>query len=129
LPPSDAEYSQAIVFAARNGANAIMVADNTDIYENRVLIADLIKQVRLPAIYAVPGFVEVGGLMAFEADYIELCQRVAVDIDAVLRRAEASDIPFYRGNKFDLTINPQTAKEFGLTVPPALLAQATEVIE
>jgi putative tryptophan/tyrosine transport system substrate-binding protein len=128
-PPSASVYHQAITAAAREGADAIMVSGAPDALENRVLITDLIGQAQMPAIYEEREFVEVGGLMAYQADFIELCQRSAHDIDAILLGVKPADIPYYQATKFNLTINLKTAKALGLAVSQLLLAQADEVIE
>jgi putative ABC transport system substrate-binding protein len=48
---------------------------------------------------------------------------------AILRGASPGDIPFYQVTKFELSINLKTAKQLGLSVPPALVAIADKVIE
>jgi putative ABC transport system substrate-binding protein len=105
IPTSEAAYRDAIAQASRDGANAIMVGDNPDSTTNRVLIAGLIGQARLPAISPSSEFVGAGGLMAYSPDLVELNKRVANDIDAILRGANPGDIPFYQSSKFELSIN------------------------
>jgi putative ABC transport system substrate-binding protein len=129
IPTSEAAYRDAIAQASRNGANAIMVGGTPDATTNRVLIAGLIGQARLPAMYAFSEFVDAGGLMAYSSDFVELNKRVANDIDAILRGANPGDIPFYQSSKFELSINLKTAKTLGLTVPATLLASADNIIE
>jgi putative ABC transport system substrate-binding protein len=128
-PTSEAAYREAIANASRDGANAIMVGDNPDSTTNRVLIAGLIGQARLPAMSPSSEFVDAGGLMAYSSDLVELNKRSANDIDAILRGANPGDIPFYQGSKFELSINLKTAKMLGLTVPATLLASADQLIE
>jgi putative ABC transport system substrate-binding protein len=67
--------------------------------------------------------------MAYSFDLIELYKRAANNIDAILRGAKPGDIPIYQVTKFELSINLETAKQLGLSVPPALLASADKVIE
>jgi putative ABC transport system substrate-binding protein len=129
LPTSEAAYRDAVANVARNGANAIMVGDSPDVMTNRSLIATLIGEAGIPAIYPLSELVDAGGLMAYSFDLAELNKRAANDIDAVLRGANPGDIPFYQGSKFELSINLKTAKMLGLTVPATLLASADNIIE
>ena len=129
FPSSQGAYREGVAQAARDGANAIMVGDNPDTLENRVLIVDLIEAAKIPTIYPLPEFVDAGGLIAYSFDLVELNKRAANDIAAILRGANPSDIPYYQASKFELSINLKTAKSLGLTVPPTLLASADEVIE
>jgi putative ABC transport system substrate-binding protein len=129
LPVGEPGYRKAIADAVREGADSMIVSDTPDTFENRGLLTALVSEARLPAIYGEREFVEAGGLMAYEGDFIELCQRTAQDIDAILRGANPGDVPFFQPTRFDLTINLKTAKALGLTVPPLLLARADNVIE
>jgi putative ABC transport system substrate-binding protein len=89
----------------------------------------LLADANLPSIFGVTESVEAGGLMAYSFDLIELYKRAANDIDAILRGAKVGDIPFYQATKFDLSINLKTAKQLGLSIPPALAASADKIIE
>jgi putative ABC transport system substrate-binding protein len=93
------------------------------------LIARLLADANLPAMFAFAESVEAGGLMAYSFDLVELYKRAANDIDAILRGAKAGDIPFYQATKFDLSINLKTARQLGLSVPPALTASADKIVE
>ena len=126
---SEADYRAAIESISRDGANAVMVLDSPEIFQNSTLIAKLLGDAKLPAIFTFPESVEAGGLMAYSFDLIELYKRVANNIDAILRGAKPGDIPIYQVTKFELSINLKTAKQLGLSVPPALVASADKVIE
>jgi putative tryptophan/tyrosine transport system substrate-binding protein len=129
FPASEADYRSAVAQASRDGADAVMIGDTPDVMRNRALIPQLIGAAKLPAIYPFFELVEADGLMAYSFDLVELNQRVANDIDAILRGANPTEIPFYQATKFELSINLKTAKTLGLNVPATLLASADKVIE
>ena len=106
-----------------------MVDSSPETFQNSTLIAKLLGDAKLPAIFTFTESVEAGGLMAYAFDLIELNMRVANNIDAILRGAKPGDTPIYQVTKFELSINLKTAKQLGLSVPPALVAVADKVIE
>jgi ABC-type uncharacterized transport system substrate-binding protein len=67
--------------------------------------------------------------MAYGSDLAEPWRRLAVDLHQILNGANPGDIPIYQPAKFEFLINLKAAKALGLTIPPALLAAADEVIE
>jgi putative ABC transport system substrate-binding protein len=93
------------------------------------LIVELVEKSRLPAIYGYREFVEAGGLLAYAADLGEQGRRLADDVHEILNGAKPGDIPIYQSTRFSLVANLKAAKAIGLTLPPALLASADELIE
>jgi putative tryptophan/tyrosine transport system substrate-binding protein len=126
---SEADVRAAVESISRDGANAVMVLDSPETFQKGTLIARLLGDAKLPAIFAHSEDVEAGGLMAYSFDLIELNKRVGNTIDAILRGAKPGDIPIYQVTKFELSINLKTAKQLGLSVPPALVVSADKVIE
>ena len=96
---------------------------------HRELIVVLAAKHRLPATYPFRYFVDIGGLVSYGADQMDLFRRAAVYVDAILRGTKPSDLPVQAPTKFELVINLKTAKELGITIPPRLLALTDEVIE
>jgi putative ABC transport system substrate-binding protein len=95
----------------------------------RAQIIALAAESRLPAIYSFRVFPIDGGLISFGADYGDLFRRAADRVDKILKGAKPADLPVEPPTKFDLTVNLKTAAALGLTIPPAILAQADEVNE
>jgi putative ABC transport system substrate-binding protein len=96
---------------------------------HRARLAELAIKHRLPGMFGDKEYVEVGGLMSYSADLIDLCQRAATYIDRILKGTKPADLPVEQPTKFELVINNKTAKAIGLTIPPGVLAIANEVIE
>jgi putative tryptophan/tyrosine transport system substrate-binding protein len=91
--------------------------------------AELALKHRVPAVSVPRWFAEEGGLMSYSAKYVELFHKAAVYVDKILKGAHPADLPVEQPTHFELVINMKTANALGLTVPPALLARADEVIE
>src|SRR6516165_10631532 len=94
----------------------------------RARIIALAAESRLPAIYCFRVFPAEGGLMSFGADYRDLFRRAAGFVDKILKGAKPADMPVEPPHKFDLSVNRTTAKALGLTIPPAILTAADDVI-
>ena len=109
--------------------DAVLVSGEGDLYAHRQLIAELAEKNRLPAMCPYRDYVEAGGLMAYAVDLAELLRRMADDVHQILKGAKPGDIPIYQPTKFELLINLKTARALGLTLPPALLALAAEIIQ
>jgi putative ABC transport system substrate-binding protein len=83
----------------------------------------------VPTIYPYREQVEVGELMAYAPDLLDVYRRAAGYVDQILKGTKAGEIPIYLAVKFDLVINMKAAKAIGLTILPTLLLRADEVIE
>jgi ABC-type uncharacterized transport system substrate-binding protein len=94
-----------------------------------VLVMELAARLRLPAMYILRDFPEVGGLMYYGIDLRHMNRRAAEYVDKILKGAKPTDLPVEQPTKFELVINLKTAKALGLAVPDNLLARADEVIE
>jgi putative ABC transport system substrate-binding protein len=106
----------------------LMVADALT-FLNRQHVYDFALAQRLPAIYEIEQFVRDGGLMSYGPDPKEITERAGYLIDQVFKGANPADLPLEQPTRFRLVVNLKAASAIGLTLPPALLAGADQVIE
>jgi putative ABC transport system substrate-binding protein len=115
--------------AARERAGGLIVIRDPLTNTLRARIIELAARRKIPAMYATREFVDAGGLMAYGSNVLELYRRTASYADRILRGLKPADLPVERPTRFELVINLKTAKALGLTIPPAVLARADEVIQ
>ena len=124
--PSD--FPGAFQATAQAQAEALFVLDDTTLTQHRAEILRLAARHALPVVSRYKEYVEAGDLMAYGPTLLPAYRRVAYYVDRILKGAPPNDLPIEQPMYFDLVINLKTAKAFGLTLPPMLLFQATEVI-
>jgi putative ABC transport system substrate-binding protein len=95
----------------------------------RVQITALVMQCRLPAIYPLRSFCEVGGLMSYGVKTDKLLADAASYVDRILRGANPAELPVQAPTEYEFVVNEKTARQLGLQLPPLLLARADAVIE
>jgi putative ABC transport system substrate-binding protein len=125
-----AEDLEPALSAVTNGhAQALIVPPgNPAAIARRDQVASFAQRSRLPSIYGVREDVENGGLMSYGPSRTDLYRRAAVFADKILKGAKPADLAVEQPTKFELVINLRTAKALGLTIPPALLRRADDVI-
>jgi putative tryptophan/tyrosine transport system substrate-binding protein len=115
--------------ALGSSTDALYVAIDQLMVANLVRVLTLALGARLPTVFSTNDFVRGGGFISYGPSYIERFRRAADYVDKILRGAKPGDIPVEQPTKFELAINLITAQALGLTIPPAFLARADEVIE
>jgi putative ABC transport system substrate-binding protein len=123
------EMERAITRFAGSPNGGLIVTGSAAATIHRQLIVALAARHQLPAVYYSRYFVTGGGLISYGPDYVDQFRRAAAYVDRILKDEKPADLPVQTPTKYQTVINLKTAKAQGLTVPPALLARADEVIE
>jgi len=123
------EINAAFENVGRDRPDALFVGSNTFLTARRSQVVQLAAFHRLPAVYPVRDFVEIGGLMSYGTNVMDAYRQLGIYAGRIIKGAKPADLPVVQSSKFDLVINVSTARMLGLTVPEKLVATADEVIE
>jgi putative ABC transport system substrate-binding protein len=123
------EIEPAFEQARSEHADAVVVFASPILEADRTRVVDLAARHRFPTIYHASEFVEAGGLAAYGVSFVDLYRRAATYVDKILKGTHPGDIPIEQPTTFDFGINLKAARALGLSVPPSVLQQATEVIQ
>jgi putative tryptophan/tyrosine transport system substrate-binding protein len=124
-----AELEQAMATFARHPNGGLVVTSSGMAVKHRATIVMQAAKLKLPAIYYSRPFVSAGGLASFGSDRVEQFRSAAGYVDRILKGEKPSDLPVQTPTQYELVVNLKTAKALGLSIGPALLARANEVIE
>jgi ABC-type uncharacterized transport system substrate-binding protein len=113
----------------RERTDAFLISPEALFVSRRIQLVTLAARHVLPALYHRREFAEAGGLMSYGSNLTDQFRQTGVYAGRILKGEKPAEMPVYLPTKFELVINLQTAKSFGLDVPPTLLARADEVIE
>jgi putative ABC transport system substrate-binding protein len=128
---SPSDLDAAVEAATQAGADAVLWGGlgggrNPEFRSRLVALA---AQHRLPTSSGFSDWVEAGVLMAYGPNFPAQVVRAAAYIDKILKGAKPADLPIEQPMRFDFVINAKTAQALGLTIPPHVLLQATEIIQ
>lgn len=126
------EFEGAFATLAQHRVDAVFVHGASLTARGRnaaLLLAELALQHRLPSMFGIRENVLAGGLMSYAPNGNDVTRQSATYIDKILKGTKPADLPVQQATRLDLVINMKTAKALGLTIPPTLLALASELIE
>ena len=124
-----AEFDDAFGAMSRERADAIFGSAGVMTNEHRKRLVDLAAKSQIPAMWGHRQFVDAGGLISYAANFYDQCRRAAAYVDQILKGVKPGDLPVQQPAKFEFIINLKTARALGITISPALLSLADEVIE
>src|SRR6266487_293693 len=114
---SRAEIDAAFETIGRERPDAIFVGTSPFLNGRRVQLTQLAAFHRIPGIYALRDYAEVGGLMTYGSDIVDGYRQIGVYAGRILKGAMPSELPVVQASKFELVVNVSTAKMLGLSVP------------
>jgi putative ABC transport system substrate-binding protein len=123
------EIDAAFATFARERPDALFVAADAFFTNRRGQLATLTARDRIPAAYGVRELVEAGGLMSYGTNLTDVMRQIGVYTGSILKGAKPGDLPVLQSTKFELVINLQTARAFGIAVSPGVISVADEVID
>jgi putative tryptophan/tyrosine transport system substrate-binding protein len=126
---NDREVDAAFETLAEQRAAALVVHGDAFFSSRREKIVGLAARYKLPAIYALRSFVEVGGLVNYGASFDAANYIGCEYISRILKGERPADLPVQLSTRIEMVLNLKTARALALTIPPNLLALADEVIE
>jgi putative ABC transport system substrate-binding protein len=126
---TDREIDDAFARAIQQRVEALTIAVTQRFLDRRVQLTTLTVRHALPTIFFSDKFTEVGGLMSYSPNEIDMFRQAGIYVGRVLKDEKPGDLPVMQPTKFEFVINLQTARTLGITVPPTVLAIADKVIE
>jgi putative tryptophan/tyrosine transport system substrate-binding protein len=123
------EINVAFTTFVRERPDALFVGIDPFLTSRRVHLATLAALHKVPTTFANREIVEAGGLMSYGANITDAFRQMGVSVGHILKGAKPADLPVVQATKLELVVNAETARMLGLTMPPALLSIADEVIE
>ena len=126
---ADSEFDQAFDAIVRERAGALVMLADRLFLHHRARIVEFAARHQVPTVYAYRELVEAGGLMSFGPSYEGMHRRAAYFVDRILKGAQPGDLPMEQPTKFELVVNMKAARGLGLTMPPAILLRAEQIIE
>jgi len=126
---SERDFDAAFADLKRLQVGGLLIGAGSVFVRGVSKLAALTVRHAMPAIYLYRDFPAAGGLMSYGSDIFESYRLAGVTTGRVLKGENPAELPVVQPTKFEFVINLKTAKALGVTVPPALLARADEVIE
>ena len=126
---AESELDAAFATLAQMQVANLFVDGNVNFITWRDQIMALAMRYGIAASYATRDFVMAGGLMSYGPDRTEVWRQIGLYAGRILKGAKPADMPVMQSAQFEFVINLRTAKAQALSIPPALLALANEVIE
>ena len=123
------EVEAALGAIASAHPDAVIIASDTLLLSERARITTFMADNGIPAVYPFREYAEAGGFISYGANIATLLERAADYVHRILNGESPQNLPIQQATSFEMIINLKATAKLGLTLPPAVLARADEVIE
>jgi putative ABC transport system substrate-binding protein len=126
---NESEICTAFANLVQQKVGALIVSADPFFTSHRDQVVALAARHAMPTIYQWRDFAEIGGLVSYGADRVDIYRQTGIYVGRILSGGRPSDLPVVQPTKFELVLNLKTAKALGISVPIPILGRADEVIE
>jgi putative tryptophan/tyrosine transport system substrate-binding protein len=126
---TESEIDAAFVTLVQLHVDALVASNDPFFWSLRDRFVTLADRYAVPASYFSREFAAAGGLISYGPNIAVVYRRLGLYAGKILNGAKPADLPVEQPTTLELVINLKTAKTLGITIPPAILARADEVIE
>jgi ABC-type uncharacterized transport system substrate-binding protein len=123
------QLEPAFALGHQQGMGAVLVGDDPLFDTRTEQLVEAAARYAIPTMSYLRDFAVGGGLLSYGPNYADMAHQAGAYAGRILKGEKTADLPIVQPTKFELVVNLRTAKTLGLTVPPALLSRADEVIE
>jgi len=123
------DYERALAHAPPDSRGVAIFPTSPVFFRDRQRIADFALRRKIASVFGFREWVDAGGLFSYGVVLPAMYRRAAELVDTIAKGAKVADQPVEQPTKFELVLNSKTAAAIGVTISPAILVRADEVIE
>ena len=123
------DYEKALAQAPPDNRGVVIFPTSPVFFRDRQRLADFALRHKIASVFGFREWVDAGGLFSYGVVFSAMYRRAAELFDKIAKGAKAADLPVEQPTKFELVLNMKTAEAIGVTISPAILVRADEVIE
>jgi len=123
------DYEEALAQAPPDNRSVVIFSVSPVFFRDRQRLVDLALRHKIASVFGLREWVDAGGLFSYGAKFAAMYRRAAELVDTIAKGAKVANLPVEQPTKFELVLNMKTADAIGVTISPAILVRADEVIE